>query len=228
MLRLILLAVLLLLVFVGGLAVALFHFYGWKGMVAFPFILLLLVWGGKFIIGKLIKRFALGLFSMKSSALRGATMTVHSITPVPKPPEVEEEEDKKEDEPSDEEEKEEEEEDEGEGEEEPKEYFAVDLTVTPEESSQGRVWEPGEFILTSAKIKSLEELEENELGTADQVLIWDGSKFGPDDDCKYPGVQRLKVTFAVKPGTAKAWLHYYAETIGSLDLPPWKPACANS
>jgi len=224
MLRLILLAVLLLLVFVGGLAVALFHFYGWKGMVAFPFILLLLVWGGKFVIGKLIKRFALGLFSMKSSALRGATMTVHSITPVPKPPEVEEEEEQADEEAQAGEDENEDEEEEA----EPKEYFAVDLTVMPKESSQGRVWEPGEFILTSAKIKSLEELEENEVGTADQVRIWDGAKFGPDDDCKYPGVQRLKVTFAVKRGTAKAWLHYYAEAIGSLDLPPWKPAAANS
>src|SRR5262245_57241338 len=134
MLRLILLAVLLLLVFVGGLAVALFHFYGWKGMVAFPFILLLLVWGGKFVIGKLIKRFALGLFSMKSSVLRGASMTVHSITPVPKPPEIEEEEEKEDEEEADadeaevseEEEKAEEAEEE---EEKPNEYFAVDVTI---------------------------------------------------------------------------------------------------
>jgi len=36
------------------------------------------------------------------------------------------------------------------------------------------------------------------------------------------GEQRLKVTFGVKPGTSNAWLHYYAETIGSLELPSWE------
>jgi len=71
----------------GVLAVELYHFFGWKGMLAFPFIVLALIWVGKIFIGKLIKRFALGLFSMKSGVLRGASMTVHSIASVPKPSE---------------------------------------------------------------------------------------------------------------------------------------------
>src|SRR5580765_2336262 len=83
--RLILLAVLFLLILVGGIAVALFHFFGWKGMLAFPFIVIALVWLGKIVIAKLIKDFALVLFSMKSKVLRGAAMTVHSIKPIPKP-----------------------------------------------------------------------------------------------------------------------------------------------
>ena len=52
-----------------------------------------------------------------------------------------------------------------------------------------------------------------------EVKIWDGTKFGPDDPGKYPGEQRLKLTFSIKPGASKAWLHYYAETIGVLELP---------
>ena len=242
MLRLILAGVLLLLLFVGGLAVALFHFYGWKGALAFPILLVVLLWLGKMFIGKLIKGFALSLFSMKSRVLRGATMTVHSIVPVPKPP------------PEPEMEDEDEEEDESDEEtapaqiesatkpapetspkekeaveltepEEPREYFEVDLTITPAASGEGRVWEPSEFILTTEKLKSLEDLEEGEktVGSVEDVKIWDGSKFGPDDPGKYPGEQRLKIIFAVKPGTSKAWLHYYSETIGSLDLPAWKP-----
>jgi hypothetical protein len=179
---------------------------------------------------------------MKSRVLRGATMTVHSITPVPEPPEAEFEEEEGEKDDADgqddaadddcEEEagigsepKEPEAESEPQDEEEAKEYFALDVTVTPQDASKERFWEPGEFILTSEKIANLEDLEdgEKEVGTAHEVLIWDGSRFGPDDAGKYPGIQRLKVTFGVKPGTSKAWLHYYSETIGLLNLPEWKP-----
>jgi hypothetical protein len=241
MIQLILVAILVILLAVGGLAVTLFHFWGWKGMVAFPFLLIVLVWLTKVVIGQLIKRFALRLFSMKSGALRGATMTLHSITPVAEPVEEEMDEDEDEeteDEPvedeeenEDEEEDKEDEEDEKEGEDEdeekePRQYYEVEMTITPGEKGQGRVWEPGEFMLASEKIKNLGDLEEKEVGTAEAVQIWNGSAFGPDDEGKYPGEQRLKVTFAVKPGTTKAWLQYYNETLGILDLPPWKVAAA--
>jgi hypothetical protein len=236
MLRLIIAVLLFLLVCVGAIAIALFHFYGWKGMVAFPFLLLALIWVGKKLIGKLIQSFALGLFSMKSRVLRGAALTVHSVTPVSKPLEREfdEEEDEEEDEgeEADEESAEEEEEteakpeadDESPDEEEtPKHYYEVDLTITPHESCSNRVWEPGEFVLTSVPIKSLEQLEEKEIGNAHEVLVWNGSNYVPDDECKYPGAQRLKVTFEVQPGASKAWLQYYNESIGAFDLPRWEP-----
>ena len=99
------------------------------------------------------------------------------------------------------------------------------MTITPKEPSEDRVWEPGELILTTKKIANLADLGdgENELGTASRVRIWDGSKFGPDDPGKYPGEQRLKISFAVKPGASKAWLQYYDVPIGQLELPPWMP-----
>jgi len=240
MLRLILLAVLFLLVLGGVLAVELYHFFGWKGMLPFPFIVLALIWVGKIFIGKLIKLFALGLFSMKSGVLRGAGMTVHSIASVPKPSEFNDaheyeeadahkhhnETDAKD---SCAEELQEEEVDDEKPEpaepEKPRNYYTVELTITPREGGGDRVWEPGEFILTSERIKSLADLEdgEKEVGATHEVQVWDGSKFGPDDPGKYPGQQRLKVTFAIVPGTSKAWLQYYNETIGSLELPPWQP-----
>jgi hypothetical protein len=233
--RLILLAILFLLILVGGIAVALFHFFGWKGMLAFPFIVIALVWLGKFVIVKLIKDFALVLFSMKSKVLRGAAMKIHSITPVHKPApfQADEEESENEDEEEDEDAAVETrgqesvaEADTPEEEEKPRHYYDVDLTITPRDTSSERVWEPGEFILTSEPIKSLADLEEGdkEVGTTQDVMIWDGSNFGPDDPGKYPGEQRLKLTFAVVPGTAKAWLQYYNETIASLDLPAWEPS----
>jgi hypothetical protein len=132
-------------------------------------------------------------------------------------------EDENEDEDEDETEEEEDEEDEDD-EKEPREHYEVELTITPGEKGHGRVWEPGEFMLASEKIKSLGDLEKNEVGTVEEVQVWNGSEFGPDDESKYPGEQRLKVTFAVKPGTRKAWLQYYNETLGTLDLPPWKLA----
>jgi hypothetical protein len=246
MLRIIILALLALSAFAGGLALALFHWFGWKGLIAFPIIVLLGVWLGKMLIGKAIKRFALGLFSMKARVLRGATMQVHSIEAVPKPPEViaeaatEEETDVEEaaeeaevedsgDEraASESDRAEQAEPEEPEQPEEPKEYFAIDLTITPREEGQ-HVWEPGEFVLATEKISSLEELEAKEVGTTDGVLIWDGSAFVLDEQCKYPGIQRLKLTVATTPGTSKAWLHYYNEPIGCLELPPWTPAAAKA
>src|SRR2546423_14770848 len=85
MIRLIFLAVVLILFAVAGFVLALEHYFGWKALIALPFVLVLVVWLGKKGIGYLFRRFALGLFSMKSRVLRGAELTVHSIIPVPKP-----------------------------------------------------------------------------------------------------------------------------------------------
>ncbi|HEY1173599.1 MAG TPA: hypothetical protein VGH19_19700 [Verrucomicrobiae bacterium] len=209
MIRLILIVLLLGLALVGGTAVALHHYFGWKGLVAFPFLLIALLWIGKIIAGKLFKKFLLSMFSMKSRVLREATMTVHSVTAVPMPKM----------EPADDHEHAEEDDDHDDEPEDPQLYYQVDMTITPK--GEDRVWEPGEFILTSDKIKSLEELEDGskELGTTHEVQIWKETAFGPDDEGKYPGTQRLLITFAVKPATTTAWLHYYDEPIGTLKLP---------
>jgi hypothetical protein len=205
---------------VAGIAVALNHFFGWKGLIAFPVILIAMVWSGKAVAGRIFKRFMLGLFSTKSQVLRGAFLEVHSVVSVSRPLEREEEIGDGA-EPGAAGGDGEETDDEGKEEEGPKHYYAVDLTITPRAGSSSEVWEPGELILTSQKVSSLEDLQENEVGTADEVLVWNGSEFGEDDPGKYPGVQRLKITFAVIPGTSEAWLHYYNETIGKLDLPLW-------
>jgi hypothetical protein len=221
MVRMILVVVVLLLALVAGIAVALNHYFGWKGLIAFPFILIALVWLGKVIIGRLIKRFALGLFGMKSGVLRGATMAVHSVTAVAKPePTPEPEEDTSEEDRIDADEEEDAEPAADVTESEPKHYFAVDVTITPKGNGE-HYWEPGEFILTSERLSSLEDLEDGEkqVGDMERVEIWDGAVFGPDDPGKYPGPQRLRLTFAVKPGTSRAWLQYYAEPIGELELP---------
>jgi hypothetical protein len=225
MLRLILLVIVGMFVAVGVLAVALFHFWGWKGLVAFPFIILAFLWVAKFLIKSLVKKFALSLFGMKARALRGATMNVHSIKSIPKPPEQEPEMD----------ENDEEAEDGAQKEampvvetqpvvkaakpEDPKDYVELDVTITPTAKACNSVWEPTELILTSCKIKSLADLEEKDIGSVHSVEVWNGSAFGPDDPGKYPGEQRIKIIFEVKPVENTAWLHYYNEPIGQLNLP---------
>jgi hypothetical protein len=197
MLRLILIAIILLCFTISGIFVVLIQFWGWKGLLAFPFIMVLLGWIIYFAIRRSFTRLLLSLFSLKSRVLRGAKLVVHSVTPIATPAERE----GKDEEPSD--------------------YVDVDLTITPKNGDEGGVWEPSELILLSKKIRSLAQLEdgEYEVGTVYEVRVWDGKEFSPDDPGKYPGEQRLKLTFTVKPGSSKAWLHYYAETIGALDLP---------
>jgi hypothetical protein len=233
MLRLIFILVLVFLALVAGSAVALKHYFGWKGLIAFPFILILVLWLGKKAIGYMFKRFALGLFSMKAGVLRGASMTVHSVTPVPKPqpePDVEEEleDDDEPAETADTADVDEADDDEPDEEDEPQEYFAVDLTITPDAKNGQGVWEATEFMLISERISSLAELEsgDKELGSVEEVKIWNGSAWGPDDEGKYPGQQRLLMTLAVKPGTSTGWLHYYNEPIGVVQLPRWQPAAS--
>lgn len=219
MIRLILLVLLAVFFVIGGAAVALYHFWGWKGLIAFPFILLVVAWLAKVIVSRLVKRFALGLFGMKSGVLRGASITVHSVRTVPKPadanratrPELEEGAEI------------------SEGAEqspttvetdEPKDYVELDVTITPKGETCNSVWEPSELMLTAEKVKSLTDLEDQQIGTTHSVEVWDGSTFGPDDPGKYPGEQRLKIIFAVKPGTTLGWLHYYNEPLGQLAFTP--------
>lgn len=237
MLRLIFLFIIGVLIVIAGSAVALFHFFGWKGLIAFPFVLIAIAWLVKVLVKTVFKRFLLGLFGMKSRVLRGATMNVHSIRSVPKPPDPEPEPDEEEeeeavaaiedqsesDEDSEADESDSDEEDEDEEAETepgtPKDYVEVDLTITPKAKSGDSVWEPSELMLLSTKIKSLEDMGNNEVGSTHSVEVWNGTEFGPDDPGKYPGEQRLKITFAVKAGASHGWLHYYNEPIGELKLP---------
>ena len=224
MLRLILFGIVAFLVVVGVLAVVLFHFFGWPGLLAFPFVILALVWLGKVVVVNLFKRFALGLFGMKARALKGATLNVHSIKSVPKPPEPEPEPEAEDDaDESDEEASADENKGEAKGVAKPetlKDYIELDVTITPGREARQGVWEPSELMLASGRIKSLADIEEKVVGTTHSVEIWNGTAFGPDDPGKYPGEQRLKIVVEVKPGTTNALLHYYHQPIGQLKLPP--------
>jgi hypothetical protein len=218
MFRAIVLLVIGFLVVVGGIAVALYHFFGWQGLIAFPLVLVVLLWLGKLVVGSLLKRFFLGLFGVKSGVLRGAVMTVHTITPALRPLElIEISDDAAEvdvpgpfDEPGEEA---------GLDPEEQHDYFDVDVTIAPKGEGE-RIWEPGELILTTQPVTSLDQLGEgNDVGHIHKVMVWNGSLFGPDGEGKYPGEQRLMLTFKVNPGVRKVWVQYYDVPLGELRLP---------
>jgi hypothetical protein len=228
MLRLILLLIVGLFVAVGVLAVALYHFLGVRGLIIFPFVILAFLWVAKWVIKNLVKKFALSLFGRKARALRGATMNVHSIKVIPEPPEPKsEDEDEDETPPSIGHGVAGENAELGEksavsiGKKDPRDYVELDVTITPKPASCNAFtfWEPTEFILASEKIRNLADLEEKSIGDVHSVEVWNGSAFGSDDQGKYPGEQRLKVIFEVKPGSKSGWLCYYHEAIGQLQLP---------
>lgn len=230
MLRIIVIVLVLFIAVAGGLAVLLYQNYGWQGLVAFPFIVLGMLWAAKFIIGRLIRKVVMGLFGMKGGALRDAKVEIHSVTPVAPPPQ----DDTVEAGPGSDSESdaadgavavtESPATDDGEPE-PPREYFRVELSVTPRQQANQKFthWEPSEFILASRKIKSLGDLAEDEgdsdHGHVQRVRIWDGTQFGPDESGKYVGPQRLEIIFAVTPGTQRAYLHYYGVPLGEIQFP---------
>lgn len=221
MIRFILIIVGLALLILVGVTAALQHFFGWKGLIAVPFLLIAMIWIGKKVAGAVIKTFATKLFEGKASVLKGAAIIVHSVTPTSKPVRERhndsEDEETEESEPvdaSDAEDVDEDVLDDG-----PRCYYEVDMTITPQAEASEAVWEPGEFLLTCKPISNLGDLDTADAGAPEKIQVWDGTAFGSDDVGKYPGEQRLKITFALKPGTKTSYLQYYNQTIGQLEFP---------
>lgn len=203
MLKLLLGIVFVGLLLIGGIAMALIHFWGWKGLLALPVIVYVLARVVKraftFMLVPFVKQLGLGLLSPESHVLHKATMTVRSLAPAPMPvPDG----------------------DEGDAA-EPMHYYDIEVIIAPQDADSKEVWKPAEIVLTSQQISSVEELRNLQVGFPDQVLIRKGARFVPDDADEHSGGAHLKITFAVKPGTSSAWVCYYGETLGSIELPPW-------
>ena len=238
MLKLLFGAVVLALLLIAGLAVGLYHFWGWKGLIAFPVALLLLLWLAKALVLKAIRRFFMGLISMKGAVLQGASIEVHSVKPVAKQEEWDEPEEDDEDDPDEAEDPDtlaaqadepadadnnEGESDADEAPEKPRHYFEIDLTISPAKAKCFRLWTPSELELTSAPRKGLEELTDDSVAELCDCQVWDGSKFVEDDPGKYEGAQRVKIVFAVETAIRTAHLSYYGNPLGPVSLPEWTP-----
>ncbi|MBM3846743.1 MAG: hypothetical protein FJ405_10735 [Verrucomicrobia bacterium] len=215
MFRTLLIITVVLLSLIGGMAVGLYHYFGWKGLLGLPFLILALLWLGKMVVGSLFKKFAGKLFGMKSEVLKDAAVLLHSITPVAKPPQPERSLEDADGAP---------EEDESDPNEEASHYFEFDMTITRVSGGDDRIWEPGELILTMDRVVTLEDLSEGEkeLGFSAAYQIWEDGAFVDDKVGKMPGSQRLKMTFAVKPRIQRGWLQYYDQPLCEVSLPDWR------
>jgi hypothetical protein len=218
MIRIILLAVLFFMLVASGVAVALYHFFGWKGLIAMPFILVAMVGLAVVVIKALVRKILAGLIAAKSAVLRDAKVEVRAVTPVSKSQKAEAEpiDDDEDDEPEDD--------DAEEDEEESLHYFEIEMVITPASDKGDAVWAPGELMLTSKPVTRLDQLsdEETDFGSTVDYQIWNGQQYADDDDDgKVPGPQRLRAIFAVKPGARTAWLQYYDQPLCQVQLPVW-------
>jgi len=172
------------------------------------------------------------LFKMKGSVLRKARLTVHSIQPVEAPlPPIETEDD-----------------DEAHpplpcagqialpppqdpgaehvGEENQvigtdsvtpaRDYFLLDVTIKPTRWGIGfKRWQPGELALTSPGSGWLDNDDSCEILN---VQVANHGDFGPEDDMRYAGAQRLRLLVGVRQGVERLTFRYYTERFGDILL----------
>ncbi|HYF51246.1 MAG TPA: hypothetical protein VEJ63_17660 [Planctomycetota bacterium] len=147
-------------------------------------------------------------FKMKSAALHGATLQVHSVTPTAKPQ-------KEKSEDGDEDDSEEEAPD------QPRDYFVTELTITPKAGADGKFthWEPGELLLSVPGKNPMDETESSDdIGEIGKLEVFEDGAFKVDEGMKYPDAQRLRMVLGVKPGLREVQLNYYFETLGTIKL----------
>ena len=102
-----------------------------------------------------------------------------------------------------------------------REYYWVDMTIKPIADPNGafKLWEPSELALmpAGARISIKDDVEE---AAVHEVQVWTDGTWAKDDACKYPGMQRVRLLFGVKPGfTRHVKVRYYLESFGDLQLP---------
>lgn len=162
-----------------------------------------------FLANLLLSRLLVRLFSipfkMKGKALAGATVRIHEVTPTDAPKDSGEEAD---------------DEEEDEGQEMHKlRFFWVDLTISPQDRSQGFThYDPGELAVAplSRKIRSLEDLDHCYSVRAVKV-VRDGEVVA-DDGSKYRGAHRFHLLFGVPENEQDFKFVYYTEVFGQVSL----------
>jgi tetratricopeptide (TPR) repeat protein len=167
----------------------------------------------KFLIGAAFLKLFSAPFKMKGKALAGATCTMHGFEWTEKP--VHEHDDEGD---SDEDYGEDFEDDDDEPE-VPLRYVWLDVTITPQERSEGFThWEPGELMLAPADLKfnGLDNLES--CYGAEDVRLANEQGDMDDEDGKYAGPQRIKLLFGIPKDKSNFTLAYYFEQFGSIQL----------
>lgn len=174
-------------------------------------------------------------FRATGAALRGATAAVHSLERLPAPPlELAAKHDESDDERKPD---------------EPRDYYRLEVTISPKASvGPFHRWEIGELALVhpdsslvadgQREIADLCDIRQREVQVSESFVPHREDEddeepdspsekrqapavgtFTPDDGYKLPGVQRLRLLLAVKPGTRRLVFQYYFEKFGEVVLP---------
>lgn len=100
--------------------------------------------------------------------------------------------------------------------------YLVEVEIVPKAADDAsfRLWEPAELRASVPGSKPDGASEEADLGTVSEVQVWDGSEWIEDDGAKYPGPQRLRLTFDLRQPVDRFVLRYYFEDVGEIRTPP--------
>lgn len=100
--------------------------------------------------------------------------------------------------------------------------YLVEAEITPKASGGGgfQLWEPGELRASVPGSRPDAEADENDLGSVGALQIWDGTSWVEDEGGKYPGPQRLRLTFDLPRPVDRFVLRYYFEDVGEVRTPP--------
>ena len=213
--------ILLVLLAVMALSVAAVRYLPWWGIaLGLVGVYLAVRFGLKFVVLRVLQSLFMVPFKAKGAVLRGARAEVHSIEPA-EPPATHVAEDEL-----------------TVGEADPtggaaqilvpREYYWVDVTITPRSATGPFVlWEPGELLLIRADARvGLNDLGEG--SHAEDVRVVDGDRAGDGGDGKYHGPLRVKLLFGVRPGESRVYkFRYYFEAFGEVILPDATAAIAN-
>ena len=159
---------------------------------------LLLVLGGKLVIGRLVRKLFLMPFRAKGAVLRDAEAHVHRVSPATPT------DDEKEAFPG-------------------RQQYLVEVTISPQAvDGPFGMWEPGELRLVKPdSVLHPESDEPDEEDTAcdiTRIQIENEGRWEDDEGMKFSGPQRLRLVIAVQPGHRALKFRYYFEEFGTVRL----------
>jgi hypothetical protein len=99
----------------------------------------------------------------------------------------------------------------------PRDYYLLDVTIKPTRWGIGfKRWQPGELALTAPDSGWLDA---DDTCQVESVQVAQGGGFGPEDDMRYAGPQRLRLLVGVRRGVTRLAFRYYTERFGEVILP---------
>ncbi len=193
----------------------------WGAALVLVALLVTLALSFKWIAGKVVERFFIGIFDMKSKALRDAEVVVHLVAPAAAPLrrrdlETVDEMDESEDEPHG-----------VKGEAQStviRAYYTVEVTITPrtKPGNAFQLWDVDDLMLIPYDMKvtrNADDASDDDTCEISQVLDQQDGRYEELEQSKLEGRHRLEFLVGVKPGHKRLKFRYYFEAFGDIRLP---------